>query len=76
MTRLSLTEYLWENMNTVQFNVRLLETYTLQTRNETRNKFNCAIKNLKQRKRYNKRTMNPKICKLKKNLDKVNSASK
>ncbi|KAI7898355.1 uncharacterized protein BX663DRAFT_564745 [Cokeromyces recurvatus] len=69
MTGLSLAEYLWENMNSVQFNVRLLETYTLQTRNENRNKFICAFKNLKRRKRYNKRTMNPKICKLKKDLD-------
>ncbi|KAG1469452.1 hypothetical protein G6F56_003250 [Rhizopus delemar] len=69
MSHLSLTGYLWENMNSVQFNVKLLETFTLQTRNETQKKFKTAIKNLKKRKRYNKRTMNPIICKLKKDLD-------
>lgn len=75
MSHLSLTGYLWENMNSVQFNVKLLETFTLQTRNETQKKFKTAIKNLKKRKRYNKRTMNPIICKLKKDLDEVNSIS-
>lgn len=69
MTRVSLTDYFWENLNSIRLNVELLETYTLQTSRETHNKFNSAFKNLKKRKRFNKRTMNPLVCKIKKDLD-------
>ncbi|KAL7332576.1 hypothetical protein PS15p_204594 [Mucor circinelloides] len=68
MTRLSLTDYLWKNINSVQFNVGLLEAFSFQTPDEAQKKVKTAIQNIKKRKRYNKRTMYPSICKIKKDF--------
>jgi hypothetical protein len=72
MSESSLTDYIWQNMKSIRFNVNLLHTYYLKNPDDAKKNFKKAIKNVKKRKRYNVRVMGPLLNKINKDLDEVN----
>lgn len=65
---LSLTEFIFKNLKTLEWNVELLEDYGWKQREDCSKTVVSALNNLKNKKGYDDRTMKPLIKKLKQEL--------
>lgn len=71
MPQPSLTSNIWDNMTSVPLNIAVLEKYDLQTKEESKKAFIYAIKNVKRRATYNKKTMEAQLSMLKLEVERV-----
>jgi hypothetical protein len=71
MPQPSLTSNIWDSMTSVPLNIAVLEKYDLQTKEESKKAFIYAIKNVKRRATYNKKTMEAQLSMLKLEVERV-----